>query len=61
MYIEKENKSFSISDFLRDETLYEKFAEQKARDTYLWYFENKEYELKEVEEDKKGIVNYSFK
>ena len=60
IFIDSSEKRYSLNDFKEDETLYNKFAEKQAKDTYIWTFKNMPYELKEVEALYSGIITHNL-
>ena len=53
-------EKYSINDFKKDDSLYEFFAEREAMRTHLWFFENKEYKLDEIDTTQSSIANVDF-
>jgi hypothetical protein len=51
---------YSINNFLSNKNLYDKFGKQAENQTYIYFFENEPFILKEIDSNETGVVFTNF-
>jgi len=54
-------KHYSVADYMENKhKVLDEFATDEARDTYVWFFDNKPYNLTKHETRNSAIISYDF-